>query len=82
MLEVTITVTRTLTNQQIDQQNSKFLLACPKLTPTPTMIRTGTRTPEEVDGAKVKAPTPAVVTAIAITIAETIKLQKFRSNEK
>ena len=45
-----------------------FILSCPKLTPKPTMVRTGTRTPEEVDGAEAPA---AEAAAIVITIAET-----------
>ena len=43
-----------------------------KLIPTPTMVRTGTRSPEEVDGAEAPA---AEAAAIAVTITETIKLQ-------
>ena len=43
------------------------------------MVRTGTRTLEEVDGAE--APT-AVATAIAVTIAETSRLQNILSKEK
>ena len=43
------------------------------------MVRTGTRTPEEVDGAE--APT-TVATAIAVTIAETSQSQNIQSKEK
>ena len=45
------------------------------------MVRTGTRTPEEVDGAK--APT-AVAVAIAVTVAEleTTRLQNIHLKEK
>ena len=49
--------------------------SCPKLTPTPTMVRTGTRTPGEVDGAE--APTLAVAAAIAVTIARKKLIAKF-----
>ena len=44
------------------------------------MVRTGTRTLEEVDRAE--APTPAVAAAIAVTIAETSRLQNILSKEK
>ena len=44
-------------------------MPCIKLTSTAIMVRTGTRTPEEVDGAE--EPPTAVAVAIAVTIAET-----------
>ena len=43
------------------------------------MVRTDTRTPEEVDGAE--APT-AVAAAIAVTITETSRLQNILPKEK
>ena len=46
-----------------------LILSCLKLTPTPTMVRTGTRSPEEVDRAKEDSAAVAVV--IAVTVAET-----------
>ena len=49
--------------------NTKLISPCLKLTPAPTMVRTGTRSPEEVDGAE-EHPT-AVAVAIAVTVAET-----------
>ena len=39
-------------NKYIDLSNIKLMSSCPKLTPTPIMVRTGTRSPEEVDGAE------------------------------
>ena len=44
------------------------------------MVRTGTRTPEEVDGAK--DPPTAVAAAIAVTIAGTSRSQNILSKEK
>ena len=44
------------------------------------MVRTGTRTPEEVDGTE--APTLAMVAEIAVTIAETSRSQNILSKEK
>ena len=44
------------------------------------MVRTGTKTPEEVDGAK-KVPAVEAV-AIAITFAETRRLQIMHLKEK
>ena len=41
------------------------------------MIRTGTRTPEEMDGNK--DPSPAVAAAIAVTIAKTSQSQNIHS---
>ena len=49
----------------------KFILSCLKLTPTPTMIRTRTRSPERVDGAKEDPAAVAVVVAISEMVAET-----------
>ena len=43
------------------------------------MVRTRIRTPEELDGAKVLA---AEVSAIAVTIAETTRLQNMYLKEK
>ena len=44
------------------------------------MVRTGTSTLEEVDGAE--APTPAVAAAITVTITETSRSQNVLSKEK
>ena len=64
----------------IDLYNTKLILSCLKLTPTPTMVRTRTRSPEEMDGAK---EDPAVVAgAIAMTVAETTRLQNIHLKEK
>ena len=49
-----------------------LILSYHKLTPTPTMVRTGTRSLEEVVGAKAPA---AEAVAIAVTITETTQLQ-------
>ena len=56
------------------------MLSCLKLTPTPTKVRTVTRTPKEVDGAK--EPQTEVAAAIAVTIAETSRLQNIHLKEK
>ena len=53
-----------------DTYNSKFISSCSKLTPTPLMVRTTTRSPEEVDGAK-EGPV-AVAVEITVTVGETI----------
>ena len=53
---------------------------CPKLTPTPTIVRNGARTFEEVDGAE--TPNPAVAVGIAVTITETSRSQNILSKEK
>ena len=58
----------------------KFISSCPKLTPTPIMVRTGTRTPEEVDGAE-EHPL-AVVVAIDVTVVETTRSQNIHLKEK
>ena len=55
-------------------------MSYPKLAPTPTMIRTGTGTLEEVNGAKEAPATESV--AITVTIAETRRLQSMNSKEK
>ena len=44
------------------------------------MIKTGTRTPKEVDRAD--TPTPSVALAIAVTIVETNQLQNILSKKK
>ena len=46
----------------------KLISSCLKLTPTPTMVRTGTRSPEKVEGAK-EGPT-AVAVAITVIVRE------------
>ena len=43
------------------------------------MVRTGTRTPEEVDGDEASA---AVAVAIAVTVAETTRSQNIRLKKK
>ena len=47
----------------------KLISSCLKLTPTPTMVRTVTRSPKEVDGAEEDPAAVAVV--ITVTVAET-----------
>ena len=55
------------------------MLSYLRLTPTPIMVKTGTKTPEEADRAK---ETPAVeVTAIVVTIAETRQSQNMYLKE-
>ena len=52
----------------------KYISSCPRLTPTPTptIVRTGTRSPKEVKGAKVLA---VEATVIAKMVVETTQLQ-------
>ena len=47
----------------------KFISSCLELTPTSTMVRTGTRSPKEDDRAKEDLIAVAVV--IAVTVAQT-----------
>ena len=57
----------------------KLILSCLRLIPTPAMVRTGTKTLEKMDGAK-EAPT-AEAAAIAVTVAETRRLQNMHLKE-
>ena len=54
-------------------------MLCFKLTLTPTLVRSGTKTPEEVDAA---AALTTEATAIAVTITETNYLQTMNLKEK
>ena len=64
-----ITVSIILTNKRIDLYNIKLILSCLTLTPEPIMVRTGTKTPGEVDRAKEIPPAEAV--AIPVAVMET-----------
>ena len=75
MQEVTITVTRILSNHRIGSYNTKLISSCLKQTLTLTLTLTlgpvtptVTRTPEVADGAE--EALAAEVTAVAKTIAE------------
>ena len=57
-----------------------FISSCLKLTPTPSMARTGTKSLEEMDGGKEHPTTVAV--AIAVTVAKTTQLQNFHLKKK
>ena len=59
------------TYEHLDLYNTNLISSRPKLTPTPTMIRSGTRFLAEVDRAK--APAVEAV-MIAVTVAETTQL--------
>ena len=58
----------------------KLILSYLPLTPIPTMVRTGTKTPEVMDGAK-EVPLAKAAT-IAVTVAETQQLQNMHLKGK
>ena len=58
----------------------KLISSCLKLTPTLTMVRTGTRSPEEVDGAE-EDPV-AVTVVIAVTVTKTPQSQNIHLKGK
>ena len=71
MQEVTITITKILSNHRIDPYNTKLISSCLKQTLTLTLgpvTPTVTITPEEADGAE--EALAAEVGAVAETIAE------------
>ena len=81
MQEVTITVTRILSNHRIDPYNTKLILSCLKQTLTLTLTLTlglvtptGAIMPEEVDGAE-------EALAVAETIADRIQSLDIHSFE-
>ena len=77
MQEVTITVTRILSNHRIDSYNTKLISSCLKQTLTLTLTLgpvapTKAITLEEADGAK--EALAAEATAVAETIADKVSL--------
>ena len=58
----------------------KLILSCLTLIPTPTMVKTGTKTPKEMD--KANKILPAEARAIAVKNTETQRLQNIHLKEK